>query len=227
MRWFRWDAETWNTWQDRFWDWCFFEDSGKGCKDEEYDEASPLWPLGVGGAKRNPGIPQEFLLSSFGWRCKSFLGATTHATTAAATNGPEAWWLASRWRRSDSNFGTPSDAMTQFRKCYFGKETLQTIVDYFEHVSQTNTVNSLSLPMWPGAPKKPCSMLHSKWKTWADSWKPHSAKNRGGSAVERSRVPRYQTCDTVGPNNPAPVAGSSGRWSSRHADGIDGIFSFW
>ena len=112
--------------------------------------------------------------------------------------------------------------MTQFRKCYFGKETLQTIVDSFEHVSQTNTVNSFSLPMWPGAPKKPCSMLHSKWKTWADSWKPHRRPKQGGSAVERLRVPRYQTSDTVGPKNPAPVwhGGSSGGWSSRHADSM-------
>ena len=39
------------------------------------------------------------------WVAMQFLlGATTHATTAAATNGPEAWWLASRWRRSDREF---------------------------------------------------------------------------------------------------------------------------
>ena len=82
--------------------------------------------------------------------------------------------------------------------------------------------------MWPGAPKKPCSMLHSKWKTWADSWKPHRRPKQGGSAgreMEGAPVPNQWYRWT---KNPAPVwhGGSSGRWSSRHADSM-GFFSFW
>ena len=61
------------------------------------------------------------------------LGATTHATTAAATNGPEVR-NGFQMARSDGEFlntkNRPSDPMTQFCICYFGKETLilQTII---------------------------------------------------------------------------------------------------
>ena len=40
--------------------------SGKGCKDEEYDEANPIQPLDM-----QKGTLKEFLLCSLGWRCKS------------------------------------------------------------------------------------------------------------------------------------------------------------